>query len=753
MLNGDHTMKQNEMFANAQWVCAGTYQDTYTHYPNSIGTPLFPILRSHFSATNVHKATLRVVGLGFFHCYVNGTQVSKDFYLPLATDYEERPNYPIDEKLTGHRLYVPEYDVTKLLCDGDNTIAIHFGGGWYTFREYNYDFEDTTPHHYGNPKAIFSLTLETDQGTVVVGSSAADKIGDSFVKGYHFTYMEYQDFTQWDDQVLGNHFDDSQWSNAIPTEGPDTEYLFSDCPPDRILETLPVTVIRGGGFNACYDTGRNCSGFPILRLNVPKGQRVLIRMSEEVRERGEPDLNFHFGQTLSFISDGTDRIVFPQFTWFCFRYFQVIGGAEVLGVAVVHSDVPVTSNFSCSNETVNWLYRAYVNTQLSNMHGGIPSDCPHIERRGYTGDGQLTCHAAMDTLDAEAFYRKWIDDISDCQDLYTGRIQHTAPYTRSGGGIGGWGCAIVEVPYQYYKHYGNPEPLHRLYSQMLRYLDYVEAGSEDGLVVRAKPNCSNLGDWCTLDPVAIPEPFVNTYFYIKVLTEMTEIASVTGHEQDLPVFLDHIAQRKAALVSHYYDPDTGDFLQNIQGTNAYALDIGLGSEKTLSHLTEKYRELGHFDTGIFGTNILTRVLFATGNADLAFDLLASQHPSSFDGMRRANSTSLWEYWPNSTWDRSHNHPMFGAVVAYLFDYVLGIQAKDGCAGYSEIQIAPFIPTALNRAAGHRTLPNGEVHVSWKKSKNTISFEIEIPESQSAEFVYQNNVYPLNPGKNLFEFSL
>ena len=97
--------------------------------------------------------------------------------------------------------------------------------------------------------------------------------------------------------------------------------------------------------------------------------------------------------------------------------------------------------------------------------------------------------------------------------------------------------------------------------------------------------------------------------------------------------------------------------------------------------------------------------------------------------------------------------MFGAVVAYLFDYVLGIQAKDGCAGYSEIQIAPFIPTALNRAAGHRTLPNGEVHVSWKKSKNTISFEIEIPESQSAEFVYQNNVYPLNPGKNLFEFSL
>ena len=27
---------------------------------------------------------------------------------------------------------------------------------------------------------------------------------------------------------------------------------------------------------------------------------------------------------------------------------------------------------------------------LCNMHTGHPSDCPHLERRGYTGDGQLT---------------------------------------------------------------------------------------------------------------------------------------------------------------------------------------------------------------------------------------------------------------------------------------------------------------------------------------------------------------------------
>ena len=35
------------------------------------------------------------------------------------------------------------------------------------------------------------------------------------------------------------------------------------------------------------------------------------------------------------------------------------------------------------------------------MHGGVTSDCPHRERLGYTGDGQLTCNAVMTELDAE----------------------------------------------------------------------------------------------------------------------------------------------------------------------------------------------------------------------------------------------------------------------------------------------------------------------------------------------------------------
>ena len=123
----------------------------------------------------------------------------------------------------------------------------------------------------------------------------------------------------------------------------------------------------------------------------------------------------------------------------------------------------MTSSFHSTNEQLNWMYETYLRTQLDNMHSGIPSDCPHLEKRGYTGDGELVAECAMMLLDSKKFYRKWLYDISDCQDRVSGHVQYTAPYVRSGGGPGGWGCAIVEVPWQHYLHYGEASVLDQYY--------------------------------------------------------------------------------------------------------------------------------------------------------------------------------------------------------------------------------------------------------------------------------------------------
>lgn len=725
-------MTQQEMFSTAKWIGYNNYEKT----------KLF-IIRGRFTVENAEKATLRVLGLGFFHCYINGERVGNDLFLPLSTDFEKRENFPTNETISGHRIYVPEYDIASMLKDGENVIVIHFGGGWYTC-------EDEVK--YGDAKAIWRIFGEDENGNFDFFSSEEDKIAASFVEEYNFTDTEMQNYLSENINAVSADFDESGWKNAVLAKPLDTDYQFSDCPADRVCEVLGVTETAKGEGYAVYDCGKNISGYPVLKLSGKEGEKVTVVFSEEPTADGDINQDYIHDQKAVFVCDGTQRTVHPLFTWFAFRYFAVYGNAAPEYVEVIHTDINVTSYFKSDNELLNWIHDTYVNTQLTNMHAGIPSDCPHLERRGYTGDGQLACHAAMNILDAESFYRKWIKDIQDCQDKLTGHIQYTAPYTHSGGGPGGWGGAIVEVPYQFYRHYGDSSVLEDCYPNMLRYFDYLEAHSKANLVVSDKEGEWCLGDWCTPVSIVLPAPFVNNYFYVKALNRCIEIAEIIGKTEDIPIFEKRVKQRKEAIMSAYFNKWDGNFLGGQQGANAFAVDIGLGDERTYKNMVKDYRKLGGYDTGIFGTDILTRVLFEHGDFQLAADLILSESVHSFAEMHRLGATTLWEYWPESLRDRSHNHPMFGAVTAYLYDYLLGIRQKKGSAGYSEIVISPVIVDGINELEGSRVLRNGKVSVSYKKLSNKIEFNIDIPENQSAEFIFADEKHILGEGDNKFCFN-
>ena len=75
--------------------------------------------------------------------------------------------------------------------------------------------------------------------------------------------------------------------------------------------------------------------------------------------------------------------------------------------------------------------------------------------------------------------------------------------------------------------------------------------------------------------------------------------------------------------------------------------------------------MGEFDTGIFGTDILIRVLCENGFKDLAYKLLTSEKENTFYNMKKHGATTLWENWNG---EASHSHPMFGVVVQYIVKY-------------------------------------------------------------------------------------
>ena len=700
----------------------------------------FPVIRTSFELNTVPtNAKLHIIGLGGYVAYLNGRRITEDLFLPLNTDFEKR-DWPSGEE-TAHRILCDDFSVSDLLRPGKNVLAVLLGKGWYT----------GVPHEkpFGDKKLCFRL-FDGESGRTLAVSDLTARWAPSFVTAGEFTRGEAQDFNLWDDAMLEADYDDSAWQTVIAAPTPDSRYFLSDCPRDRAVEVLTPTLLYRDGDGALYDAGVNLSGYPVIR---GRAGRITVRVSEILDADGRLAEFYGHKQYLDYTVGKEPRLLYPRFCWLGFRYFYVTGDCEVVAVHKTHADVAVTSAFDSDNEVLNWIHRAFVNTQLCNMHNGIPSDCPQIERRGYTGDGQLVCRTVMRTLGAEAFYRKWMGDIADCQDRISGHVQYTAPYTRSGGGPGGWGSAIVTVPYEFWKMYGDETPMREMFDGMLEYFRYLEEHSDCDLVTSDRAGEWCLGDWCVPHGVILPPPFVNNYFYIKSMRRVIEMAHVIGREEIIPTLEARIEARSRVLLAAYYNAKDGDFLGNVQGANAFGLDIGLGDERAFAHLVARYEKDTCYDTGIFGTDIVTRLLFERGRGDLAVRLLSAAEPHGFGRWMREGSTTLWEYFDywHSGVTRSYSHPMFGAVVGYFYEYLLGISQREDSVGYEKVRISPMMIEGLNRVSGHITVPRGVVAVSYVREDGRLQLTAEIPDGVSAEVVLPDGtVRSVGAGKHFFD---
>jgi len=730
-------MTGKEMFGKAKWFSPSS---DYSQ----------PIFADTFEAPDFDMAELIICGLGFFKAYINGRSVSSDLFVPAWTDYNHVDRYINGELYKDrfrHSINVLKYDVSLHIKPQNNIIAVLVGPGWYV--KYN----------FGKVKLCFKIDFYKDgklQGSFY--SNDTVKWTKSHITESQIIRHEIQDFNVAPEGFIENltpdSLSDDRWQKAVEIEAPESDYVFQTTPADKVIRTLSPKLVRDFGDIKVYDVGQNISGRVKIDISGLKaGESALIVYSELINEDGEIDFATHsWGkpQANEFISDGKAKIAAAEFSWFGFRYFSLTSNAKPIVCDVIHADVPVTSCFMSSSYALNWLYDAFINTQLTNMHAGIPSDCPHREGRGYTGDGQLVSGCGLLLFDSKEFYKKWLRDIADCQDETTGHVQYTAPFVQSGGGPGGWGGAIAIVPYNYYLRFGDLSVLKEFFPRMLKYFKYLDDHSENDLVVSDEPWAWCLGDWCTPDEIKIPAPFVNNYFYVKTLEIAIKTAKLIGKEEYIPELSEKLNIKKAATVKHYFNESTGDFADNIQGANAFAVDIGLGDERTFQRMAENYKKLGMYDTGIFGTDIVTRVLFERGQGQLAFDLLTSEKEISFSTQMKKGATTIWEYW---THKKSNNHPMFGAVVKYLFDYLLGIRQKAETAGCKDIIISPVFVNGLDFVSGYITLDTGKLEVTISKNEKKADVTVFVPDGIKATLLDGDKALVLKAETNKYQYKL
>ena len=618
----------------------------------------------------LEKAVINISGLGFYELFINGERVGNDFFKPAVSDYAPRSfsryTYPLNDD-TSHRVYYNTYDITEYLRNGENTLFVVLGRGYYAQQERLAEGDVSFSDSF---RCIFEITLPDGEK---IYSDGSETVAESFIKKDNLFYGETQNFEDFS-------FNKLKLLTHVRVEEHNEKLLMQRCPSDRIIRRITPKIIGKDGNRVIYDAGEEVSGVVSLKA---KSDRVIVRHGEFI-ENGKINFDTSSGysdqiSTDVYICARNRERVYPMFNWSAFRYFDIEGLAENVEVLVIHSGVKQTAKFECGNKNLEWLFNAFIRTELINMHCGVPMDCPHRERLGYTGDGQLTAETAMLFLGARDFYEKWAADISDCQDVETGHIQHTAPFFGGGGGPGGWGCAIVEVPYAYYRVYGDKKLIKRYYKNMLRYLDCMKGFCENGLVVKEREGGWCLGDWCTPDDVAIPEPFVNTYYYVKSMRQVMKIAEIIGKTAD---FSAEIEESLAAMKREYFNARSGNFCGGIQGANAFAVLLGIDTERTRKNLVRKYEKSKKFDTGMFGTDVLAEALVKMGRTDLLVDILRGNRKPSFGYMRARGATTIWEGWSGyGSWA----HPMQGACVKQFLYGILGVSGDDG---FKNITVSP-----------------------------------------------------------------
>lgn len=683
-----------------------------------------PLFRKSFTPTGkVQSAKLYCSGLGYFEARINDQKVSQDVLVPNQTNYGKRPDLiharvPIEDHFSHYKVFYLGFDVTPLIRTGSNDLDILLGNGFYNARE-----KWVMP--YGSPRMMAQLLLTyTDGRKDTILSDPGWKVAQSPIVMNGVYQGE-----GYDARITPTH-----WLDAQVVSAPDGELCAQTGPSDRVMEHLkPKKIEKLADGKYRIDFGEEISGWiRISNFTAPAGQKIDIDYLSESPQ----------GKNYYICSGNGKESYAARFSWFVFRTVEISNWPGTLKpdqieAEAVYSRVERSGYFSCSNALFNQIDRIWCRSQTDNMHGGIASDCPHRERSGYTGDGQVAMNMVMHHFDARQFYRKWIQDILDAQNPSSGYVPNGAPWQPGCGGGPAWGAAVCIMPWEYHQFYDDTVILKQAYPAMKAYFSYLENWKtpEGIFYVQHKVKDKvfkwlNLGDWSA--PGDLPrEEVVHTFYAWLCADIIAKSALCLGKINESQAYQLRALNIQKSFVKHFYLPDTKSF--GSHGENVFALYMGLPSN-LLGPVKESLKQDilqngGHLMTGIFGTRYLFEVLAENGLNQLAYEILNKRDFPSFGHWIEQGATTTWERWDGRD---SRNHPMFGGGLIWFYKYLCGISPLK--PGFKSILIQPYIPEGISQAHYELETAYGKVSVEWKKENARLRLKFTIPSSCSGHIV-------------------
>jgi alpha-L-rhamnosidase len=695
-----------------------------------------PMLRTSFMLKQrVTGGRAYICGLGYYELYINGKRVGDEVLAPAFSRYDKTA-------------YYQTWDVTNLLQVGENAIGVILGNGWYNaFTAEVWDFKQAPWRSQPKLKCQFHLNLEDGKERIIASGpewkfTTGPIVFDGLRNGEVY------------DARLEKHgwcmpgYDDREWKSVEIIAAAGGALHSQQHTPIRVTATLkPASMkeVRPGVW--VFDLGQNIAGWAQLRVSGAAGTEVTLRYAEKILENGDIDQS----NINPFIKSGecqTDKYILkgygeelwePRFCYHGFQWIQLSGypgtpTLDSISGRVVHTDFETRGEFSCSKEVLNSIQRCARWSTLGNYHG-IPTDCPHREKNGWTGDASLSAEQVLLNFAPETAYRKWMRDFRDCQ-RDSGQLPGIVPTGGWGFNWGSgpaWDSAFILIPWYLYLYRGDLSVLSENYERIKLYVDYMTSMAVGNIVD------FGLGDWCvphepSPERTCAAKITDTAYYYVDslILAQMAELLCKTADAKKYRALAGRI---RKSFWKHFVDLKTGQVAgARSQTALACALYQGLvdgdDATKVLATLVaEVEAQKRHHDCGILGCKYLLNCLSDYGRGDLAYAIASQTDYPSWGEWVMRGATTLWEDFKGAT---SRNHHMFSDISAWFYRALAGIKPDIRAPGFKNVIIQPNVVGDLTWVKAWHRSPYGRIESEWKTKGNEIHLRVVIPPNSCGE---------------------
>jgi alpha-L-rhamnosidase len=725
----------NENNWKAKWIEQGFIEDSVTR-----PTPLF---RKEFKASKkIRSATAYITSHGMYEGYINGKRIG-DFYLtPGWTSYNKRLQYQT-------------YDVTALLNNSNNVVAMALGNGWYR----GYLAWGGNKDVYGKDLALlFQLDIiyfDGSKESIVSDGSWKSKTGSiTYAEIYNGEIIDARrQNTGW--RTSG--YDDSNWNGVKEKDYDKSNLVATQNEPVTKHETFqPVKIITTPLGEKVLDFGQNLVGWIMIKAKGNAGDTITISHAEVLDKYGNfytDNLRAAKAQAQYILRGEGEEWFEPHFTFFGFRYIKIEGypgeiKPENFTAVALYSDMQPTGSFSCSNPLINQLQHNIQWGQKGNFLD-VPTDCPQRdERLGWTGDAQVFSRTASFNMNVNNFFAKWLKDVAADQ-FASGSIPFVIPNVLGpgAGGSTGWADVCTIIPWNMYLAYGDKRILEQQYSSMKKWVEYMKHQSKNDLWNTG----FHFGDWLFYRPFddndgrsAVTDKYlIAQCFYALSIQLLINAANVLGKTNDAATYTELLKRIKDAFMKEYVTPN-GRLVSGTQTAYVLALNFDMLPESSRAQAAQRLADNvksynNHLTTGFLGTPYLCHVLTRFGYDDVAYELLLQDTYPSWLYPVKMGATTIWERWdgikPDSTFEtpsmNSFNHYSYGAIGDWMYRTVAGIDTYEDAPGYKHIKIMPHIGGDLSYANADLKTYYGTISSHWKKDNDQLELDVEIPANTKA----------------------